>query len=59
MPQIDAGNQVVLAFKGPPISVTLEQLLIRAEQVESVYQLPARRWVRSMAGRAVGGVLTI
>ena len=59
LPQIDAGNQVVLAFKGPPISVSLEQLLVRAEQVESVYQLPARRWVRSMAGRAVGGVLTI
>ncbi len=59
LPQIAAGNQVVLAFKGPPISVSLEQLLVRAEQVESVYQLPARRWVRSMAGRAVGGVLTI
>lgn len=59
LPQIDAGNQVVLAFKGPPISVTLEQLLVRSEQVESNYQLPARRWVRSMAARSVGGVLTI
>lgn len=59
LPQIDAGNQVVLAFKGPPIEVTLDQLLARAEQIESVYHLPARRWVRSMASRSVGGVLTI
>ena len=30
LPQIDAGNQVVLAFKGPPIAVGVEQLLARA-----------------------------
>lgn len=59
LPQIDAGNQVVLAFKGPPMSVTLEQLLVRAEQIESLYQLPARRWVRSLAGQAINGVLTV
>jgi len=59
LPQIDAGNQVVLAFKGPAIEVSLNQLLERAEQVESIYRLPARRWVRSFAGRATNGVLSI
>jgi spermidine synthase len=59
LPQIDAGNQVVLAFKGPPIQVGVEQLLARAEVVESKYGLPARKWVRSMMGRLHQGLLTI
>jgi spermidine synthase len=59
LPQIDAGNQVVLAFKGPPIEVGVEQLLARAEVVESKYGLPARKWVRSMMGRLHQGLLTI
>ena len=59
LPQIDAGNQVVLAFKGPSIEVGVEQLLARAEAVESKYGLPARKWVRSMMGRLHQGVLTI
>lgn len=59
LPQIDAGNQVVLAFKGPPIEVSIEQLLARAEVVESQYGLPAKKWVRSMVGRAHNGILTV
>jgi spermidine synthase len=59
LPQIDAGNQVVLAFKGPPIVVSIEQLLARAEVVESQYGLPAQKWVRSMSGRTQNGMLTI
>lgn len=59
LPQIDAGNQVVLAFKGPPIEVGVEQLLARAEYVESKYGLPAKKWVRSMMGRLQDGVLAI
>lgn len=59
LPQIDEGNQIVLAFKGPPMQATLAQLLARAEQVESRYGLPARRWVRSWASRASQGVLVI
>ena len=59
LPQIDAGNQVVLAFKGPPIAVGVEQLLARAEYVEAKYGLPARKWVRSMMGRLQDGVLAI
>lgn len=59
LPQIDAGNQVVLAFKGPEMRVSIEQLLARAEQVESLYHLPARRWVRSMSGRSQDGWLIV
>ena len=59
LPQIDAGNQVVLAFKGPPIRVSIEQLLARADDVESQYGLPAKKWVRSMIGRAENGILTV
>lgn len=59
LPQIDAGNQVVLAFKGPPIAVSLEQLFARAGVVESQYGLPAKKWVRSMTGRAQHGLLMV
>ena len=59
LPQIDAGNQVVLAFKGPPIAIDIEQLLARAEVVESQYGLPAKKWVRSMIGRSNDGILTV
>ncbi|MBO1113584.1 spermidine synthase [Bordetella petrii] len=57
LPEIDAGNQIVLAFSGPPLAVTLAQLLARAEQVESRYGLPARRWARALTRHAVAGVL--
>ncbi len=59
LPQIDAGNQVVLAFKGPELRVSVEQLLERAGQVESTYHLPARRWARSLIGRAQDGWLIV
>ncbi|MDP4908430.1 MAG: spermidine synthase [Burkholderiaceae bacterium] len=59
LPQIDAGNQIVLAFKGPLIAIDIEQLLARAEVVESQYGLPAKKWVRSMIGRSNDGILTV
>lgn len=55
LPEIDAGNQIVLAFTGPALTVTPAELLRRAEDVESRYGLPARRWARSLIGHAVGG----
>ncbi|GAB1580018.1 spermidine synthase [Bordetella petrii] len=57
LPEIDAGNQIVLAFTGPPLAITPAQLLARAEVVESRYGLPARRWARSLVRHAVAGVL--
>jgi spermidine synthase len=57
LPEVDAGNQIVLAFSGPPLAVTTEQLLDRAEVVESHYGLPARRWARALTPYAVDGTL--
>jgi hypothetical protein len=59
LPQIDEGNQIVLAFKGPPINVPWADLYERAQQVEKQYQLPARKWAKSMVTRLVQGHLVI
>lgn len=59
LPQIDAGNQIVLAFKGPPLAVSLDKLLSRAEDVEARYRLPARRWARSLVGQSNNGILSV
>lgn len=57
LPEIDAGNQIVLAFSGPSLAITPAQLLERAETVEGQYGLPARRWARSLTQHAVDGIL--
>jgi len=57
LPEIDAGNRIVLAFSGPTLSVTAARLLERAQEIESHYRLPARRWARSLLGGH--GVLTV
>jgi len=57
LPEIDAGNQIVLAFSGPPLAVPAAQLMARAEDVEARYGLPARRWARALMRQAEGGVL--
>jgi spermidine synthase len=59
LPQIDAGNQIVLAFKGPKLEVSIERLLARAEDVEKQYGLPAKKWARSMLSRAENALLVI
>jgi spermidine synthase len=59
LPQIDEGNQIVLAFKGPPLEVSWADLCERAEQIEKQYQLPARKWVKSMVTRLVQGHLVL
>lgn len=57
LPEIDAGNRIVLAFSGPPIDIPVEALLDRAAVVEAAYGLPARRWARALAGQAREGRL--
>lgn len=57
LPEIDAGNQIVLGFSGSPLAITPAELLARAEVVESKYGLPARRWARAITRHAVDGVL--
>ena len=48
LPEIDAGNRIALAFTGEAGQLETEALMARAEQVESQYGLPARRWARSL-----------
>lgn len=48
LPEIDAGNRVVLAFRGPVLDMTAGQLLDRAAEVEKSCGLPAVRWARHL-----------
>lgn len=57
LPEIDAGNRIVLAFTGPRIDVSAGDMMARAEVVESAFGLPARRWARSLIGSAQDGRL--
>lgn len=50
LPEIDAGNRIVLAFRGMSPQVEAPLLLARAEEVERQYGLPARKWARSWLG---------
>jgi spermidine synthase len=60
LPEVDAGNRIVLAFKGPVLDVTAGQFLERAEHVEATYGLPARRWARALlAQRVAEGTLAV
>ena len=51
LPEIDEGNTVVLAFKGDALDLSRQDLLDRAERLESRTGLPARRWARSLLTR--------
>jgi len=48
LPPVDEGNQIVLAFKGPPLCVDRSDLMQRAQWLEQQYKLPAKRWARSI-----------
>ena len=48
LPEIDAGNRVVLGVKGQWLDVAVGEFLERAEQVERQYRLPAQRWARDI-----------
>ncbi|MDN5842420.1 MAG: spermidine synthase [Alcaligenaceae bacterium] len=48
LPEIDEGNVVVLAFKGPVLDISSQRLLDRAHDVEQRHRLPAIRWAREL-----------
>lgn len=48
LPEVDEGNTVVLAFKGPVLEVDRQQFLDRAQAVENMCRLPGTRWARAM-----------
>jgi len=56
LPEIDEGNRVVLAFKGPLLDVSVRQFLDRAEAVQAGYGLPALRWARSLLASGAGAL---
>jgi spermidine synthase len=49
LPPVDAGNLVVLAFKGPPLRVRTPELFARAADVERRWRLPARGWAKGLS----------
>jgi len=48
LPDIAEGNRIVLAFSGTPHTLGFEELLARAEAIETRYGLPAKRWVKAL-----------
>lgn len=48
LPEVDAGNRVVLAFAGPPLDVPFAALDRRARELEARWKLKARGWVAGL-----------
>jgi len=48
LPEIDAGNRVIVAFRGPVLEATAGGFLDRAAAVEKSCGLPATRWARHL-----------
>jgi len=48
LPEVDGGNRVALALKGPRLQIPVPQWLHRAQDVESRMGLPARRWAKAL-----------
>ena len=53
LPPVEAGNLVVLAFSGPPLSVDARTLFARADEVERRWRLPARGWAKALRAQLV------
>lgn len=53
LPPVEEGNQIVLAFKGPPLQVDRATLFERAHRVQQAYRLPALRWARTLGNIAI------
>jgi len=52
LPEVDEGNRVVLALKGPPVTISLAQWLDRARAVQTRFGLPAQQWARALLRQA-------
>ncbi len=48
LPEVDAGNRVILAFVGPPLDVSFAALDRRARELEARWKLKARGWVAGL-----------
>jgi len=52
LPEVHLGNRIVLAFKGPSLAFSAEQLAQRAEHIEARYELPAFDWLLKLSESA-------
>ena len=48
LPEVDAGNRVVVAVVGPPLDVPFSALEYRARELEARWKLKARGWVAGL-----------
>lgn len=48
LPEVDAGNRIVLAFAGAPLAISARTLQARAAQIERRFRLPARAWLAGL-----------
>jgi spermidine synthase len=60
LPEVDAGNRIVIGFAGPPLAVTVAALAARARALEARWRLPARQWLDGIvACNAIGSELIV
>jgi spermidine synthase len=59
MPVSEAGNLVVLGFKGPPLAVEWKTVERRAARLRSRMRLPAPHWVESLRRDRAGAMLQV
>lgn len=55
LPPVAAGNLVVLAFSGPPLSVDSDDLFARADFLKKQWRLPGPAWAKALR-HAIPGV---
>lgn len=55
LPPVAAGNLVVLAFSGPPLSVDSGDLFARADELQKQWRLPGPAWAKALR-HAIPGV---
>jgi hypothetical protein len=55
LPPVAAGNLVVLAFAGPPLSVDSHALFARAGYLQKQWRLPGPAWAKALR-HAIPGV---
>lgn len=48
LPEIDAGNRVVIGIKGDLLNLSVGDFLDRAQHIEKHHRLPAMRWARDI-----------
>lgn len=48
LPEVAEGNRIVLAAAGPRLAIDFTELYERAQAIEAMWRLPARRWLAGL-----------